>query len=74
MRSKSLIALLAIAVLASVVLVVPAASGAPNDATKTYIVQMQQSPVVAYTGGVGECTVYYDNIVVTPLDVSARKQ
>ena len=21
----------------------------------------------AYTGGVGECTVYYDNVVVTPL-------
>jgi hypothetical protein len=30
--------------------------------------------LIAYTGGVGECTVYYDNIVVTPLDVSARKQ
>jgi hypothetical protein len=24
--------------------------------------------LAAYTGGVGECTVYYDNVVVTPLD------
>jgi hypothetical protein len=23
--------------------------------------------LAAYAGGVGECTVYYDNVVVTPL-------
>jgi len=31
--------------------------------------------LMAYTGGAGECTVYYDNVVVTSLDATAsRKQ
>jgi hypothetical protein len=30
--------------------------------------------LISYTGGVGECTVYYDNIAVTPLDATAREQ
>jgi subtilisin family serine protease len=51
-RSKSLVAFAALLALASVVLVVPAAVGAPAGAPGTYIVQMAQSPVVAYTGGV----------------------
>ena len=28
--------------------------------------------LAAYTGGVGECTVYYDNVVVTSLGSSTR--
>ena len=52
MRSKSLLVFVALLALASVVLVVPAAVGAPAGAPGTYIVQMAQSPVVAYTGGV----------------------
>ena len=52
MRSKSLLAFASLLALASVVLVVPAAVGAPAGAPGTYIVQMAQSPVVAYTGGV----------------------
>jgi subtilisin family serine protease len=53
-RSKSLRALAAAMLLAAVgaILVVPTAGSAPNDATQTYVVQMVQSPVVAYTGGV----------------------
>ena len=27
--------------------------------------------LAAYTGGVGECTLFYDNVAVTPLDTSA---
>ncbi len=53
MRLKSLKAFAALATLASVVFIVPAAIGAPSaGSTQTYIVQMAQSPAVAYTGGV----------------------
>ena len=53
MRSRSLKAFAALATLTSVVFVVPAAVGAPSvDPTQAYIVQMAQSPAVAYTGGV----------------------
>ena len=52
-RLKSLLAFAAPLALASVVLVVPAAVGAQAAGSPgTYIVQMAQSPVVAYTGGV----------------------
>ena len=30
--------------------------------------------LAAYTGGVGQCTVYYDNVVVTPLDGASAEQ
>ena len=53
-RSKPLKALAAVFALATAgaILVVPTAVSAPTDTTKTYIVQMVQSPAVAYTGGV----------------------
>ena len=51
MRLRSLSALGAFAVLAMLLVAMPA-SGAPDAAaTKTYIVQMLQAPVVAYEGG-----------------------
>ena len=53
MRSRSLKVLAAVSVLAAgIVFAVPTAVSAPADTTKTYIVQMVQSPAVAYTGGV----------------------
>ena len=53
MRSRSLKLLAAVSILAAgIVFAVPTAVSAPSDATKTYIVQMVQSPAVAYTGGV----------------------
>jgi subtilisin family serine protease len=52
-RSRSLKMLAAVSFLAAgIVFVVPTAVSAPADATQTYIVQMVQSPAVAYTGGV----------------------
>jgi subtilisin family serine protease len=52
-RLRSIKAFAALATLASVVFIVPAAIGAPSaGSTQTYVVQMTQSPAVAYTGGV----------------------
>ena len=45
--------LAAVSILAAgIVFAVPTAVSAPADTTKTYVVQMIQSPAVAYTGGV----------------------
>lgn len=53
MRFRSLGAFGALAALAAVIVaVVPAAGGTTAQATGTYIVQMAQSPVVAYEGGI----------------------
>ena len=30
--------------------------------------------LAAYTGGIGECTVYYDNVAVTPLQPTGKRQ
>ena len=52
MRIRSLSALAAFAVLSVLVLAVSASGATGGEATKTYVVQMIQQPVVTYDGGV----------------------
>ena len=75
MRLRSLSALGAFAVLAMLLVAMPA-SGAPDDAaTKTYIVQMLQAPVVAYEGDVAglEATKPAKGQKIDPNSASVKK-